>query len=220
MYSKFSVVAAVCGALAVSGCTDPGQFSGDGTPNQTRNAAIIGGIAGATIGRLTSDRDDRDKGTLIGAAVGAAAGAAIGNALDRQEAALRQEIGDDRIKITNTGSQLIVTMPQDILFPVDSASLRSDLQNDLRALARNLQEYPASTVDVIGHTDNTGAAAYNQDLSARRASAVASVLIASGVPSGRIRTIGRGEDAPIATNLTDDGRAANRRVDIVINPTS
>lgn len=220
MYPKFPVLAAVCGALVLSGCTDPGQFSGDGTPNQTRNAAILGGIAGAALGRATSDREDRDKGTLIGAVVGAATGAAIGNALDRQEAALRSQLGDDRIQITNTGSQLTVTMPQDILFAVDSANLRPDLQGNLRALASNLQAYPASTVDVIGHTDNTGEAAYNQNLSARRASAVANVLINSGVPAGRLRTIGRGEDAPIATNLTVDGREANRRVDIIINPTS
>ncbi|MFD2856873.1 OmpA family protein [Seohaeicola zhoushanensis] len=121
--------------------------------------------------------------------------------------------------ITNTGDRLIVTLPQDILFATDSYAVRSDLQRDLGALASNLRAYPNSTVQVVGHTDNTGDAAYNQDLSERRASSVGSVLINSGVAAGRIQIVGRGEDAPIASNLTPEGRARNRRVEVVIIPT-
>jgi outer membrane protein OmpA-like peptidoglycan-associated protein len=73
-------------------------------------------------------------------------------------------------------------------------------------------------VNVIGHTDDVGDAAFNFDLSQRRAQAVSSVLANYGVSSARIRSIGRGEDQPIATNLTAEGRAQNRRVDIVITP--
>jgi outer membrane protein OmpA-like peptidoglycan-associated protein len=109
-------------------------------------------------------------------------------------------------------------MPQDILFAVDSASVSGSLQDDLGAVANSLRRYPDSTVEVVGHTDNTGSAAYNQDLSQRRASAVASILASYGVSSGRIRAYGRGEDQPIASNLTVDGRAQNRRVDIFIRP--
>jgi outer membrane protein OmpA-like peptidoglycan-associated protein len=72
----------------------------------------------------------------------------------------------------------------------------------------------------VGHTDNTGTAAYNQDLSQRRAVSVANVLRDAGVPSGRISAYGRGEDQPIATNLSPDGRAQNRRVEIIIRPTN
>jgi outer membrane protein OmpA-like peptidoglycan-associated protein len=113
---------------------------------------------------------------------------------------------------------LVVTLPQDILFATDSAVVRSGLQSDLGALARNLQDYPSTTVQVIGHTDNVGDAGYNQDLSSRRASSVSTILTANGVASYRIQSYGRGEDAPVATNLTPEGRAQNRRVEIIISP--
>ena len=100
----------------------------------------------------------------------------------------------------------------------DSAALRPDLTNDLYAVAANLQKYPASTIQVVGHTDNTGTAGYNQDLSQRRAGSVAGVLISAGVPGSRIVAVGRGEDQPVASNLTPQGRAQNRRVEIVIRP--
>ena len=102
---------------------------------------------------------------------------------------------------------------------LDSATLRPDLTSDLRAVASSLNRYPNSTIEVIGHTDNTASQAYNQDLSQRRASAVANVLISSGVPAGRVAAYGRGEDQPIASNLTASGRAQNRRVEIIIRPT-
>ena len=80
--------------------------------------------------------------------------------------------------------------------------------------------YPNSTIQVIGHTDNEGDATYNQALSERRANAVADVLMAEGVPFGRIDAIGRGESQPVTSNLTPEGRAQNRRVEIVILPTA
>jgi len=109
-------------------------------------------------------------------------------------------------------------MPQDLLFATDSASLRPDLQTDLRAMAQNLQQYPASTVQITGHTDSTGDATYNRTLSSQRAGAVSSTLIGGGVPAARIATHGAGEDQPIASNLSPEGRAQNRRVEIVIRP--
>ena len=117
------------------------------------------------------------------------------------------------------GDYLVVNMPQDLLFATDSANLSGNLVGDLRAVASSLMKYPNSNIEVIGHTDNVGGAAYNQDLSQRRAVAVAEVLRNSGVPSGRIATYGRGEDAPVASNQTDYGRAQNRRVEIIIRPT-
>ena len=98
--------------------------------------------------------------------------------------------------------------------------MRPDLSQDIRALANNLLNYPNSTIQVVGHTDNAGTAAYNQDLSQRRAFAVSQVLQGNGVPGGRISAFGRGEDQPIASNLTPDGRAQNRRVEITIRPTT
>lgn len=205
--------------VALAACTDPATLASTSDQNRTRDGAIMGSILGATAGVLTAGNSNKLKNAALGAAIGGGIGAAVGNGLDRQAAALRQSIGDDRVTVTNTGQNLVVTMPQDILFATNSAELQPALRSQLRAVAANLNQYPASSIDIIGHTDNTGDAAFNQELSSRRASSVAGVLISEGVASSRIRTIGRGEDAPIDTNLTEAGRAQNRRVEIVINPT-
>ncbi|MBE0454330.1 OmpA family protein [Roseovarius autotrophicus] len=202
--------------LLVTACTDPNQVGGGTDSNQkAKQGAIIGGIIGAGTGAVVSD--SKGKGAVLGGVIGALGGAAIGSALDRQEAELRQQLNDD-VRIVNTGDRLILTMPQDILFAVDSFAVTQTLRSDLFRVAQSLQRYPDTTVQVVGHTDSTGAASYNQQLSERRASAVANVLMEGGVPGWRIRAIGRGEDQPVASNLTPEGRALNRRVEIVILP--
>ncbi len=223
--TKFKIFAVMAvSTVALAACdTTADRFDRvsppNGDPNQrTKQGALIGGLAGAAAGVLAGDdAEERRRGAVIGAAIGAGGGAIIGNQLDKQAAELRQQVGND-VQIVNTGNELIVTMPQDILFAVDSDTLRSDLQSDLRALATNLNNYPNSTVDIIGHTDNTGDAGYNQGLSQRRAQSVRNVLINSGVDGFRLRAIGRGEDQPVASNLDEAGRAQNRRVEIVIRP--
>ncbi|EAQ24207.1 MULTISPECIES: OmpA family protein [unclassified Roseovarius] len=196
-------------------CTEPGYVTGNNTNQKTKQGAILGGIIGAGTGAIVSD--DKGKGALIGGILGAAGGATIGNALDRQEAELRQQLDND-VQIVNTGDRLILTMPQDILFPVDSFTVASVLRDDLLKVAQSLQAYPDTTVQVVGHTDSDGAASYNQSLSERRANAVADVLASGGVSYGRLRAFGRGEDQPVASNLTPQGKAQNRRVEIVILP--
>ncbi|MCK0168947.1 OmpA family protein [Jannaschia sp. S6380] len=210
---KTPALIAVAGSLVLAGCVD----ATTGEPNRTRNGALIGAGIGAAAGAIAGDGSRADE-IAAGAVVGGLVGGAIGSRLDRQAADLRAQLGDDRITITNTGSELIVTMPQDILFATDSANLRPDLQSDIRALAGNLQQYPNTTVQVIGHTDSDGSAAYNQDLSERRARAVAGVLLEQGVSGSRVVPIGRGESQPVATNNTAAGKQQNRRVEIVITP--
>lgn len=213
MILKTPLILASAAVLALAAC-DPTLAPEE--QQRTRTGAGIGAIAGALAGTQIGEGDIGN--VLIGAAAGAAVGGAIGQQLDRQARDLRQAVGNDNITITNTGSELIVTMPQDILFATDSAAVRADLQRDLRAVAGNLQSYPNSTIQIIGHTDNTGSAAYNQDLSERRARSVAGVLIDAGVSPGRVAAFGRGEDRPVASNLTAEGRALNRRVEIIIRP--
>ena len=217
--SKISVAALVAGAMTLGACTDPGMLgTSPDNPNQKRNqGALIGAGTGALLGALVSDDGDRADGALIGAVVGGAAGAAIGYNLDKQEAELRQQMGSD-VTITNTGDRLIVTLPNALLFATDSTALTPTLQGDLRALAQNVQVYQNSTLQIVGHTDSDGDAAYNQTLSEGRARSVANTLIANGVPAGRIQTFGRGESQPVASNLTPAGKAQNRRVEIVILP--
>ena len=215
---KSTTLAGLAGLFVLTACTDINTVTND--PNQrTKEGVAVGAVAGALTGMMRGSNDDaRRRNAILGAVIGGGVGAAVGSNLDKQAAELQNAIGDDRIHIINTGDELIVRMPQDILFAVDSTNIGNALRSDLRALSDNLQRYPGSTVIVNGHTDSTGSASYNLSLSQGRADAVAAVLIANGVSSGRIRPIGRGEHDPIATNQTSAGRAQNRRVDIVIRP--
>jgi outer membrane protein OmpA-like peptidoglycan-associated protein len=194
---------ATCGLVLV-GCSNP------------REGAITGAVVGGLVGATRPNSSILT--TATGAALGAAAGGAIGSVMERQAADLKRDINNPNVGVVNTGNELVVTMPQDILFATSSAAISPAARADLLVVAESLKKYPDTNVQVIGHTDNTGSAAYNLDLSQRRASAVASVLIQGGVPSSRITVIGRGEDMPVATNLTPEGRAQNRRVEIIIRP--
>ncbi len=214
-FTKSTAVLAITGAVALAGCTDPNQLGGNSSLNKTQQGALIGAGAGAVAGQLIGGDT---KATVIGAAVGGAIGGGIGYDLDRQEADLRRDLGNDDVKITNTGDRLIVSMPQDLLFATDSFSVRPDLQDDLYTVSGNLQQYPESTIQVVGHTDSDGSAEYNQTLSDRRANSVSNILINGGVPAARIQSFGRGESQPIASNLNEAGKAQNRRVEIVILP--
>ena len=212
---KLPLALAAASVLVLTACEAP--LPGQGNQN-TQQGAVVGAGIGALLGAVTGDnRDERIRNAAIGAVIGGGLGAAGGANLDRQEAELRSQLGSN-VGIVNNGQSLVVTLPQDILFAVDSTALTGALQNDLFSVAASLNRYPDTTVNVIGHTDNTGAASYNQDLSQRRAQAVASVLINAGVTPVRIRSIGRGEDSPIASNLTPEGRQQNRRVEIIITP--
>lgn len=215
-FSRISLALATAGLMTVTACAD---LRDPNNPNRNaQQGALLGAGLGALIGMSGGENaDDRRGRAIAGAVIGGGLGAVGGAALDRQEAELREQMGG-QVGIVNTGSELIVTMPQDILFAVDSADLTGALRSDLRTLANSLNRYPDTTVSIIGHTDNTGSAEYNQDLSARRARAVSSVLVDAGVNPVRLRSIGRGEDAPIATNLTPEGRQQNRRVEIIITP--
>lgn len=214
--SKMSFAVALSGVMVLTACD---EMNDPNNPNRnTQQGAAIGAGIGALIGIAAGDTaEERRRGAVVGALVGGGIGGIAGADLDRQEAELRQQLGSNA-QIVNTGDQLIVTLPQDILFATNSTSLTGALRSDLTALAASMNRYPNTTINVIGHADNTGGAAFNQDLSARRAQAVSSVLIQSGVAPVRIRSIGRGEDAPIASNLTPEGRALNRRVEITITP--
>ncbi len=208
---RTSTAVVLVAGLGLAACTNP-----DGTSNNTGTGALFGGGLGAAIGAAVSG--DNTRGAVIGGLIGAGIGGAIGNDLDRQEAALRQQMGGSGVSIINTGSQLIVTLPEAITFPVDGAQLKSSFVQSLNALAANLQQYPNTTVEVIGHTDSTGDANYNQNLSERRAASVRSVLLNAGVSGGRLRAYGLGESQPVASNATRNGRQQNRRVEIYITP--
>ena len=217
---KTPVALSLACLLGVAACQDSNTRIDDPNYRAQTGAvagAVLGGIIGASGGGNRS-HEARLRSTLVGAAIGAAAGGVIGANLDQQAADLRNSLGNPNVTVTNMGKYLLVNLPDDLLFATDSADVRPDLQGEIRSIAANLVSYPNSNIQVLGHTDNTGAAAYNFDLSQRRAGAVAGILIGAGVPSSRLSTVGVGEDRPIATNTTASGRAQNRRVEIIITP--
>ena len=208
-----TLIAAAC-ALALASCTTS-QFDANPENRNTNAGAITGAVIGGIIaGPATGGSGGR---AAAGAVAGAAVGGLIGQRLDRQARELDAELGDS-ITVTNQGDQLLVNFPQDILFAVNSASVGAGARGELQALAANLQRYPDTNVTVIGHTDNTGSAGFNFELSNRRAGTVAGILVDAGVAGPRITAIGRGEDAPVASNLTPEGQAKNRRVEVIIRP--
>ncbi|MEM8730526.1 MAG: OmpA family protein [Pseudomonadota bacterium] len=213
-----ALCAAAC--LALGACTDPASLTPDTDPNaNTRGGAIAGAIVGAGVG-LIAGGDQGLKNAAVGAAAGAIVGAGAGSLLDQQAADIRNSLANDGITVVNDGSRLVVTLPQDITFDTGSAEIRPNLQSELNKLAANFVQYKNSNLLVIGHTDNVGDAAFNQTLSEQRAGAVSAALINGGVEPNRISVTGVGENQPIASNLTPEGRAQNRRVEIIVVPKS
>lgn len=222
MTLKTPIALSLVGILALTACAPTGQTRIDDPNYRTQNGAVTGAVIGGLLGAATGSGNgsDRLRSAAVGAAIGGLGGAAVGSVLDRQAADLRNNLGNPNVTVTNMGSYLRVNLPDDVLFATGSAVVNSSLRGEVSSIAANLLSYPNSTIKVLGHTDNVGTAALNADLSQRRAIAVADILSGSGVPSSRITAIGMGEDSPIASNLTVEGRAQNRRVEILITPKS
>ncbi|MFT4013172.1 MAG: OmpA family protein [Paracoccus sp. (in: a-proteobacteria)] len=218
MKTRIALLISSVGVFALGACatTDSyGTSGGQTNLSRTQQGAIAGAVVGGLIGAGESKEN-----ALKGALIGATAGAVGGSILDQQQKALQQQLNNPNIRIVNNGNYLTVVMPESTLFATDSAAVGAQGQNDLYTIARNLNQYSDSRIQVIGHTDSTGSAAYNQDLSERRARSVSGILTAGGVAQGRLTTTGRGAANPVASNDTVAGRAQNRRVEILITPNS
>jgi outer membrane protein OmpA-like peptidoglycan-associated protein len=186
-----------------------------GCAKKSQTGAIIGagagGVAGAVIGKATGSTV---RGAIIGAAVGGAAGALIGREMDKQAAELAYELPGATVQ--RIGEGIAVTFPEGLLYAFDSDRVTPAARDNLRKFAASLQKYPKTRTLIVGHTDSQGSAAYNMDLSDRRALSAMRFIAAEGVDRARISVTGRGEDEPIATNASDAGRRQNRRVEIAI----
>jgi outer membrane protein OmpA-like peptidoglycan-associated protein len=201
--------------VTVSGCvTDPNT----GERKVSRTAAV--GAGGALAGLLLGGLIGGGTGRIIGAGIGGVAGAAVGYQMDKQIKELKEQTAGTGIDVTevDNGQAILVNLPDGVTFDVDSSTLKPQFRSTLDQIARSLQTYPDSLIDVYGHTDSTGSDQYNQALSERRARTVADYLTMRGVSGARVRSQGYGETMPVATNDTDAGRALNRRVEIKIVP--
>ena len=206
VYANRLAALACVTALATGGCA-----SMNNTQKGAAGGAGIGGAIGAVIGHNTGSTA---RGAIIGAVVGGAAGAVIGHQMDKQAEDLNRDIPN--AEVSRVGEGIAVTFASGILFPFNSSDVLPAGRENLRQLAQSLQRYPGTEVLIVGHTDNTGSDAYNQQLSERRAMSAKSYLVSMGIPSDRIRTAGKGEAEPIASNESEAGRQQNRRVEIAI----
>jgi outer membrane protein OmpA-like peptidoglycan-associated protein len=202
-------------SLSLAGCA-----AYQGAPRTVKGAGIgaaAGAGTGAAIGAIVGGGKGAGQGAAIGAVVGLLGGGLIGNYMDQQAKEMQAVLGEqDRLR--RNQEQLQVVMPSDVTFSSGSAALQPGARDRLRRLAGVLDRYPRTTVQIIGHTDSRGTEQSNDELSQRRARAVADELTADGVSAGRISTVGRGASQPVATNDSPEGRAQNRRVEINVNP--
>ena len=209
------LIAVACAAALLGACTtDP--YTGQQKVSNTAGGAALGALAGAGVGLLAGGDDRRN--ALVGAGVGALAGGAIGLTMDRNEAELRAQLQGTGVSVTRSGDNIILNMPSDITFDVDRDAIKPSFRQTLNSVAIVLNRYQQTVVDIFGHTDSTGSDAHNQDLSQRRALAVANYLNQQGVDSRRFAVTGFGSSRPIASNATTEGRAQNRRVEIQLSP--
>ena len=195
------------------GCARQNATTGENETSRTAIGAFGGAITGALAGVATGKKN----GALFGAVGGAAIGGGVGYYFDKQEAALREELVNSGVQVERVGeNELKLVMARGIGFKTGSSQLTQSIHSTLNGVAKILNEYPQTSLKVIGHTDSIGSYQTNQSLSERRANSVGNYLVSQSVKSGRLNTLGYGERQPIATNLNAAGRAENRRVEIFI----
>jgi len=226
------------GSLVLGGCATTQQGT-QTTPNKTVTGAAIGAVVGGIAGAVTGPKhSNKGKRVLIGAAAGALIGGAIGYILDQQANSLAKDVGVQPIDNTNPEvkpqkppiseekpvavvkepEKVKLIMKDSVLFDFNSYRLKPEAKEMLRRIAQTLNRNPDTVILVVGYTDSTGKFDYNVKLSEKRAEAVKNELVLNGVDPTRILTFGCGPKHPIAPNNTPEGRALNRRVEILVYP--
>ncbi len=225
-------------AFLAGGCATT-QGNKETKVNKTVAGATIGAVAGGVLGAITGPKhSNKGKRVLIGAAAGALIGGALGYILDQQAKALGDDLGVKPIDNTNPEvkpsqppitkekpvavvkepEKVKVVMKDSVLFDLNSYKLKPEAKEMLAKVAKTLNENPDTVIVVVGYTDSTGSFDYNVKLSEKRAEAVKNQLVLNGVDPTRIVVFGCGPKHPIAPNNTPEGRALNRRVEILVYP--
>jgi outer membrane protein OmpA-like peptidoglycan-associated protein len=207
-------IGAIALTLLVSGCADMSP-----TQKGTATGAGIGAGLGAILGGTTGGggRNRAAGGAVLGGAAGAVIGNIWSNRMENQKRAMEQATQGTGVQVSQTAdNRLKLEIPSDISFDTNRADIKSNFRPILDRFSNTLVEHPATTVTIIGHTDNTGSNALNDPLSVDRAANTRNYLSARGVAPARLSVSGRGEHDPIASNDDSAGRARNRRVEIYV----
>jgi outer membrane protein OmpA-like peptidoglycan-associated protein len=216
--SRLLAAAATLSLVTTAACTTDPE-TGERRISKTAIGGIGGALGGYLLGDLVGGRRDRTE-KIIGAGIGGIAGAGIGAYMDKQEREMRARTAGTDVQVVRQGDDLLLNIPSGINFAYNSDAVQPQFRATLDKVADVLSQYNQTYIDVYGHTDSTGSDSYNQGLSERRAVSVANYLSTRGVQPARVATRGFGETQPIASNETEEGRAANRRVEIKIVPVS
>lgn len=208
-----TLAVAVVGSSLLSGCAEMTQ-----TQRTTGTGAALGAAAGAVVGGLTGGGG---KGVATGAVIGGALGAGGGylwsQRMQEQKASMEQATQGSGVRVSQTAdNQLKLDIPSDISFDSGRHDVKSNLSPILDRFATTLNQNPASTVKIVGHTDSVGSDAMNEPLSVNRAIATRDYLVARRVATNRISVDGRGSREPVADNNSVSGRAMNRRIEIFV----
>jgi outer membrane protein OmpA-like peptidoglycan-associated protein len=207
-----ATLALITVALAAAGCSSMSERE-----QGTAKGAGAGAVAGAIIGSVTGGSAGR--GAVIGGAVGAVAGNLWSKRMEDKREALAQASQGTGVEVVRTDdNRLRLNVPSDVSFDTGRADIKPQMRPVLDEIGRNLD--PNVRVTVVGHTDSTGSDAINEPLSRERAVAVREYLSARGVSQSRVAVAGRGSHEPVASNDSESGRAANRRVEIFLSEQS
>ena len=196
-------------------------FSCDATrnANNKQKGTVIGATGGAGIGGVVGNNVGEGNtalGAIIGGVVGGAAGAYIGNRMDEQAKKIEEEIPGAEVERVGEGINVTFDETSGVFFDTEKYNINARSAEALDRLANIFKEYPNSNILIEGHTDSTGADAYNLTLSKNRAQAVTDYLRNKGISNTRMDTKWYGESQPKYDNSTVEGRAKNRRVELAI----
>lgn len=212
---KKKIIASVMAiALASTGCADMSETQ-KGTAKGAGIGAGIGAVLGAATGGGGGER--AAKGAAIGAAAGAIAGNVWSRRMEAQKREMEQATAGTGVEVSQTSdNRLKLDIPSDISFDTNRADIKSNFRPILDRFATSLQQNPATRVQIIGHTDDTGSASVNDPLSLNRAAQTRDYLAMRGISPSRVMIDGRGEREPVAANTSASNRARNRRVEIYV----
>lgn len=199
------------GICLITACSTINPYTGEQQTSRAVKYGAIGGVVCGLIGAAESSTRARNAGLGCGAI-----GAGVGAYMDAQEAELREQLAGSGVQVERNGDQLNLIMPGNITFNTNEYAIKNEFFTVLDSVAQVLYKFTDTRLVVTGHTDSTGAADYNYNLSNRRATSVANYLASNGVDQSRLISQGVGPDQPIASNSTESGKAQNRRVELQI----
>jgi len=206
---RAGVAALVSSLVLAAGCASMSERE-----RGTAQGAGVGAVAGAVLGSVTGGH--AGKGAVIGGAVGAVAGNLWSKHMEEKREALARASQGTGVDVQRTAdNRLKLNVPSDVSFDTGRADIKPQMRPVLDEIGRNLD--PNVRLTIVGHTDSTGSDAINDPLSRERAESVRDYLSSRGLSPSRVSVAGRGSHEPVASNDTESGRAANRRVEIFLS---